>query len=302
MTSAFSKKTPFVKAGLIIILAIFLFDIQGVFIKYMGAQYPIEQITVIRNFLGMIPYFLMLLVFSNWRKTDGNWKIKRWKFAFFRGVLLILAQLCFYTALINMELATATTLAFCGPLFLTLLSIPMFGHKVGWYRGSAVILGFIGVIMVMQPGRDAFSFYALLPIGAGFFYALASLTSRYFSQELPTALISIYASIGAVVTALGVVLLQGQWVSIESLGDGFLFIGMGLSGGFAVLLLITAYRMADPSSLSPLEYFGIPFSFVLGWLFFDEAPFGSLFPGVLFIVGAGLLVLWRERVIANTQT
>ena len=63
----------------------------------------------------------------------------------------------------------------------------------------------------------------------------------------------------------------------------------------AVFLLISAYRMADPSSLSPFEYFGIPFSFLLGWVFFNEAPFDSLFPGVLFIVAGGLLVVWRER-------
>ena len=70
---------------------------------------------------------------------------------------------------------------------------------------------------------------------------------------------------------------------------------MGGVGGTAVFLLISAYRMADPSSLSPFEYFGIPFSFMLGWVFFNETPFDSLFPGVLLIVGGGLLVVWRER-------
>ena len=70
---------------------------------------------------------------------------------------------------------------------------------------------------------------------------------------------------------------------------------MGLVGGFAVLALINAYRLARPSSLSPYEYFGIPFAFVLGWIFFDEAPFDRLLPGVLLIVAGGLLIAWRER-------
>ena len=65
--------------------------------------------------------------------------------------------------------------------------------------------------------------------------------------------------------------------------------------GFAVLALINAYRLARPSSLSPFEYFGIPFAFILGWFFFDEAPFEKLFPGVLFIVGGGMLIAWREH-------
>jgi len=74
--------------------------------------------------------------------------------------------------------------------------------------------------------------------------------------------------------------------------------GVGLAGGVAVLLMITAYRTNDPSSLAPFEYFGIPFSFILGWVFFNEAPFDSLIPGVFFIVCGGLIVLWRERRLA----
>jgi len=85
------------------------------------------------------------------------------------------------------------------------------------------------------------------------------------------------------------------YVPVESFYDWVLLVLMGLSGGFAVLLMITAYRMWEPSSLSPFEYFGIPFSFILGKIFFDESPIDRLFPGVLFIVAGGLLVVWRER-------
>jgi len=95
--------------------------------------------------------------------------------------------------------------------------------------------------------------------------------------------------------ALAVTLITGHWVPIRSSIDWLWFIAMGTIGGCAVLLLITAYRMAEPSLLSPFEYFGIPFSFFLGWYFFGEKPFNSLFPGVILIVGAGLLVIWRER-------
>ena len=194
-----------------------------------------------------------------------------------------------------MPLATATTLAFAGPLFVTTLSVPLLGHKVGWVRGFAVALGFGGVIMVMQPGLESFSLAALLPVAAAFFYALTSLSARYFDKQDSTALISIYGSIGAMTAALLWVLLSGNWVPLQSAVDYLWFIAMGGTGGCAVFLLITAYRMADPSSLSPFEYFGIPFSFMIGWWFFKETPFSTLFPGVLFIVGGGLLVLWRER-------
>ena len=210
-------------------------------------------------------------------------------------MILVFAQLTFYTALVHMELATATTLAFAGPLFVTTLSIPLLGHKVGWVRGFAVALGFMGVVMVMQPGGDLFNVFALLPVAAAFFYALTSLTSRFFEKEEPTALISIYGSVGAVITIFLLLMFKGTSILLDNPGDWLYFIAMGGVGGMAVFLLISAYRMADPSSLSPFEYFGIPFSFLLGWVFFNEAPFDSLFPGVLFIVAGGLLVVWRER-------
>lgn len=266
----------------------------------MGARFPVEQIAFFRNLFGIFPSLIALGFAAEWRASGKPWKINRWQLGFGRGFLLICAQMFFYYALINMELATATTLAFSGPLFVTLFSIPLLGHKVGLWRAFAVALGFAGVVMVMKPGSDAFGLVALLPIGAAVFYALASLSARFFDAENPTALISIYASFGAMTLAGGIALFTGNWVALTSVYDWFWFIGMGAAGGCAVLLLITAYRMADPSSLSPFEYFGIPFSFFLGWIFFDEKPFDSLFPGVLFIVVGGLLVFWREHRLKNS--
>lgn len=276
-------------------LAIFLFDVQGALIKHVGSVYPIEQIALFRNFFGIFPNLLVLYFSTQWRVSGASWKLTRWKLGIGRGLILNVAQMCLYFSLVHMELATATTLAFAGPLFVTILSIPLLGHKVGWWRTFAVVLGFSGVMLVLEPGSDAFSAVALLPIFAALLYAFSSVSARLFEAEVPTALIGIYASVGAMCAALLLVLVSGHWVAMDSLVDWLWFVAIGCCGGFAVLLLITAYRMADPSSLSPFEYFGIPFSFTLGWLFFDETPFDALFPGVLLIVAGGLLVIWRER-------
>jgi len=276
-----------------IVLAIFLFDVQSVFIRHMGLRYPVEQITVFRNFFGLFPHLLVFWLSASGGVEKRVWKLKRWKLGIGRGLMLIAAQMCFYNAILHMQLATATTLAFCGPLFITVLSVPMLGHKVGVWRWFAVVLGFVGVVLVMKPGGDAFSLVALLPVGAAFFYATASLSSRFFDNSVSSALISIYSTAISLLAALVLVLVSGRWVAIVTPNDWLWFIGMGAVGGVAVLLLITAYRMAEPSLLSPFEYFGIPFSFVLGWYFFAETPFESLFPGALLIVGGGLLVIWR---------
>lgn len=269
-------------------------------IKHMGSKYPVEQIAFFRNLFGLLPNLVALYFYSNWRASGGSWKLSHWKLGIGRGFILIVAQMCLYHALVHMQLATATTLAFAGPLFVTLLSIPLLGHTVGWWRIAAVIVGFAGVILVLRPGSDAFSVVALLPIAAALMYALSSVSARLFPTSVPTAMIGCYSSFGAMIAALLLVLAFGHWVMMDSLTDWLWFIAMGSVGGCAVLLLVTAYRMADPSSLSPFEYFGIPFSFTLGWLFFDETPFDSLFPGVLLIIAAGLIVVWRERKMSQT--
>ena len=89
------------------------------------------------------------------------------------------------------------------------------------------------------------------------------------------------------------VLING--VVIENATDWLWLLAMGLAGGLAAFFIVSAYRLAEPSSLSPFEYFAIPFSFALGWIFFAEAPFGRLFPGVILIVGGGLFIFLRER-------
>ena len=282
-----------------IIVAILLFDIQGVMIKLLGADYSVPQLSLFRNLFGLLPSVVALYLTAEWHQQGKSWRLANWRLGLARGVLIAGAQLSFYKALVNMELATATTLAFSGPLFITSLSVPLLGHKIGLWRTLAVVLGFAGVVMVMQPGGDTLNRYTFFAVSAAFFYALVSLSSRFFDRSVPTALISFYTTAMAAFL-MGVVLLATDlWISVPFGIDWLWLMVMGLAGGCAVLLLIMAYRLADPSSLSPFEYFGIPFSFILGWLVFNEAPFDKLFPGVLLIVSGGLLVLWRERQISK---
>jgi len=285
-----------------IISAIFLFDLQGAIIKHMGQQYPVSQIMVFRNLFGLIPGMLVLYLSADWKAQGRPFVIDKWPLAWGRGAMLISAQLCFYFSLTQLELATATTLAFAGPVFVTTLSIPLLGHRVGWVRGFAVLCGFGGVVAVMQPAGDAFSPQLLLPVAAALFYAFSSLTARFFDESIPTALINLYSAFSTFLGSCLLMLVLQSYTPVASLQDWMLFLLMGLVGGCAVLLLITAYRMWEPSSLSPFEYFGIPFSFILGYVFFDEAPIERLFPGVLLIVGGGLLVVWRERQLAAKKS
>ena len=285
----------FARAVAFVLLAIFLFDVQGVIIKFLGDRYPVQQLAAFRNVFGLLPSILVLWMSREWHARGRQLRIRQWRLGLARGLSIAAAQYCFYLSITRMELATASTLTYISPVLITLLSIPILKHRVGAWRWFAVIVGFVGVVLIMRPGSDLFSAYSLLPIGAALGYSLSTVCVRLFDEHNPTALLNMYASVGALIGALAIVTTTRGYRPVESLADWSLLLLMGLVGGFAVLALINAYRLARPSSLSPYEYFGIPFAFVLGWVFFDEAPFERLFPGVLLIVAGGMVIAWRER-------
>lgn len=289
------SSSQFSKAVFFILLAIFLFDVQGAIIKHLGDAYPVQQLATFRNIFGLIPSALVLLLSQDWHNSGRMLRIRQWRLALVRGFYVAGAQFCFYLAIVKMELATATTLTFIGPIFITLLSIVILGHRVGVWRWLAVFTGFAGLILIVKPGSDVFSLFAILPIMASFGYSLSVVSVRLMDNSLPTAIINSYASIGALTGSSLILLIIGGYQPVQGMTDWLWLVSMGTVGGFAVLSLIHAYRLTKPGNLSPFEYFGIPFSFVLGWLFFNEAPFERLFPGVILIVCAGLIIAWRER-------
>ena len=281
-------------------LAIFLFDVQGAIIKYMGETYPVQQLALFRNLFGLIPSLLVLYFSSDWHANGRPIIINRWRLGLIRGLFIASAQFCFYYSLVIMEFATASTLAFSGPLFITLLSIPVLKLNVDRLQWLAVAIGFSGVLLILNPGSELFTPLALLPIGAAFFYALSSVCVRLFDDNIPTATINLYSSFGALMGSCLLLLTTSEYVPIDAKSWVGL-IAMGMVGGCAVLLMITAYRLSEPGNLSPFEYFGIPFSYIIGWLIFSETPFQQLFPGVVFIVCGGLLIVWRERITARNK-
>ncbi len=273
-----------------------MFSVMGAIIKHMGSNYTPQQLSVFRNAFGLIPSCLVLFFSRDWHAGGRPLIIRQWKLGLLRGGFVAVAQLCFYAALIHIEFATASTLAFAGPLFITALSVPVLRESVGAWRWTAVAIGFIGVLFIMRPGSEVFTVYALLPIAAAFCYACSSIAVRLMDSHVPSATLNIYSSGGALLGSIAIMLSTTTYQPIASPGDWFWLVAMGVVGGFAVLALISAYRLTKPSNLATFEYFGIPFSFAIGWFAFSEAPFDRLLPGALLIVAGGLVIVWRESV------
>jgi drug/metabolite transporter (DMT)-like permease len=292
------------RTGLAIILslvALTLFDAMGLVIKHLSGTYSAAELSAWRNLFGLIPSIIALAASRGWHAKGRIWRIRQWKLALMRGVIVTFAQLFFYMALGRMAFATASTITYANALFMTALAVPLLGEQVGWVRWSAVMVGFAGVILVMQPGSATFSLDALLPLGAAACYALVGVTARMMDDDVPSPLVSLYSSVAAACGALVLALSLGGFTPIQSSADMTWIVAMGGFGGTAVLFLVVSYRMTEQSNLAPFSYFGIPLAFLLGWLFFDEAPWETLFPGAFLIAAGGLLIVWRERMLRTQR-
>ena len=289
---------PTDRTGLAIVLsliALSLFDAMGLVIKLLSDRYSAMELSAWRNLFGLIPSAIAVFGSRAWHTAGRPLRMRQWRLALGRGLIVTCAQLCFYMSLGLMAFATASTITYANALFMTAFAVPLLGEKVGWIRWSSVLIGFAGVVLVMQPGTDAFSPYAFLPLCAAVFYALVGVTARLFDEDVLSPLISLYSSVAALAASSMIALFWGGFTPIQSWSDFGWLMAMGAFGGTAVLFLVASYRMTEQSNLAPFSYFGIPLAFLLGWVFFGETPWNALFPGAFLIAFGGLMIIWRER-------
>jgi len=285
----------FGRAVALSLIGVFLLTAMGAVIKHLGGRYPPQELAAFRNLFGLVPSVLVLLTASEWQARGRPIRIRQWRLGFLRGLFVAFAQFCFYTSLGHLAFATASTLVFAGPLFVAALSVPLLQERVGPGRWVAVVAGFGGVVLIMQPGTDAFTPIALLPLLAALGYALSTASVRLIDSDVPSPLLNLYAHASAFAGAAALTLVTTGYVPISSASDWMWIAAMGLFGGAGVLCLVIAYRLTTPSNLAPFDYLGIVFAFALGFVFFGEAPFDSLFPGIVLVVGAGLAIVWQEK-------
>tara|TARA_B100001094_G_scaffold55345_1_gene50895 strand:- start:312 stop:1016 length:705 start_codon:yes stop_codon:yes gene_type:complete len=216
--------------------------------------------------------------------------------AILRGFFMAFAQFCFFSSLLYLQFATANSLTLVTPFMVAIFSIPILKIHVGAWKWTAIIIGFLGAFVIIDPpSNEVFSIYSILPLGASFGYGMNLVLVRTFPNRVPTVIIQWYSQISSIIFSLILVTLTFKFVNIQSLSDLSMIILMGIFGGAGVFLMMVSYRMTNHINLGPFHYFGIIFSFILGWVFFKETPFDELFPGIVFIVFAGFIIYWREK-------
>ena len=177
------------------LLAVLCVDLYMVVIKFLGDDYSIIQLALFRNTAAIIPLFLLLLFTKEYFSVFKNLNKKFLYLSFLRGFCFLLMNIFVFISVINLQFATAMTLTFSSPFFIVILSIIFLRDKVGIYRWSAVIIGFIGVVMIMKPTSEIFNLYSIFPILTALAWALSVIVLKYIPDGHSTAKIQLYTLI-----------------------------------------------------------------------------------------------------------
>ena len=288
------KKTYLAVATML--LAILCIDLYMVIIKFLGDEYSIIQLTLFRNIAAIIPLLLLILFTNEFSTIFKNLGNKFLILSCLRGICFLAMNVFIFISVVNLQFATAMTLTFSSPFFIVILSIIMLNERIGIYRWSAVIIGFVGVLMIMRPTSEIFSFYSIYPILTAIAWAFTVIILKFIQGNHSTAKIQLYTLIFNVSGGIILFLVTTGHLEIKSLKDFILMTTTGILGGTAAILFIYSYRLISASKIASFEYLGIPSSFILGWIFFAEAPWSQLFPGVIVIIFAGMIIIWRDNV------
>tara|TARA_B100000989_G_C19451594_1_gene432001 strand:+ start:137 stop:1039 length:903 start_codon:yes stop_codon:yes gene_type:complete len=290
-----------IRAILICLCAYFCFDLMAVHVRFLTSRYNPQELSLYRNVLGIIPAILYLAHERQLTLNLAEYRLTNWRLAVGRGLLIAIAQLMLYSALMKLELATVSALGQTIAIFVLLIAIVLYGEKIGLWRWGAVVIGLLGAIIIIRPGSDVFTWHALFPIGAAFCYAASTVTLRSFGRDVSSAILFLYSAVASAIGALILAFGTTTFTPIYDYTDILIILSMSLFGGFGVVFLMYAFRNAPSSVLAPFSYFGVINAFLLGWIFFGEFPIKKLFPGIIFVVASGLIIIWRERYIEQRK-
>lgn len=256
--------------------------------KILTASYSPVQILFMRNLVAL-PFALLVTVTMG---GPGALRSRRPAAHLLRGVLWIGATILFFTSIMHLPLAEATALVFVAPLFITALSALFLAEAVGWRRWLAVIAGFIGVLVIIRPGGDAFQPVSLLPVATAFVYALLMLSARWVDpRESVWTLLLYLTAVGALLSDF---LAPFFWTAIHP-GDIWLFAAIALFGTAGMTMMTQAFRLAPAALVAPLDYTALPWAATLGWLIWNDVPDFATFLGATIIIASGVFIILRER-------
>lgn len=278
-------------------------NLRGMLFMLLGVSFLSSMDAAVKTVLDLDVTVIQVMAIRGWIITcvlllslplQGGWAVlatSRIKLHLLRTGIGFFAPLCFFLSLKYLPIADATAIFFCTTFFMTAGSVFVLGEQVGIHRWSAVIIGFIGVLIVSSPGSESFHPASVLPLLAGAAYAGIILSGRLLTRtDSPFKLVFYFNAFNTLIATL---LLPFYWSAIS----GEIMLLMLLISGLALggyLCLTYAISIAPIGALAPIEYIALMWAAMFGYIFWQEIPTPSTWLGITIILFAGLYIMWRE--------
>ena len=275
------------------LLAMFLFICLDSTAKALTAHMPSGQVVWARY-----TFHALILVVLLRGGLVPRLRTARWRMHLFRSALLTAMTLLYFSALAFIPLADATAILFLTPILVTALSVPVLGEKVGPRRWASVVVAFVGALIIVRPGTGTMELAAVLALGAALVNAGFHLTTRLLGATEDTLTTLLYPAL--VGTVLSTLFLPLVWTPVPLPVWGLMAL-LGAIGAASQYCLIKALTHASPVTIAPFNYTTLIWATLLGFVLFGELPDGWTVLGAVLIVGAGLFIYWRERVLARGE-
>ena len=272
-------------------ISVCAFSLMDVLVKWSDA-YPVGQVLFFRGFCGIIP---ILFLIPRDRFLDF-YKTTRPLLHFKRCLSGLIALVAIFIALRNLPLATVVSITFAAPIFTTIFSIFLLKEKVGLYRWLAVLVGFVGIIVITEPGFSSLNFYYIYPIIFCLGLSYVAIAIRKLSTTEPVWLISFFFSFS--IAILGLLSLFQGWVMPNFL-DLFLLSMVGILGGLANLWLSQSYKYSEVSLVTPLKYLALVFAIIFGYFIWSEVPTLKTLMGALLVILSSFIIFRREMTLKS---
>ena len=267
-------------------MSVCAFSVMDAIVKWSDT-YPVGQVLFFRGFCGMIPIFFLI---PRERYFDF-YKTKR-PFLHFKRVLAgLISIVAIFIALRKLPLATVVSISFAAPIFTTIFSIFLLKEKVGFYRWLAVFVGFIGIIVISEPGYTSLNINYLYPIIFCLGLSYVAIAIRQLSSTEPVWLIGLYFSFSIMIISFFTIS-QG-WL-MPNLKDLFLLSMVGILGGLANLWLTQSYKLSEVTLVTPLKYLALVFGIFFGYLIWDEVPSIKTLTGASLVIISSFIIFRRE--------
>ena len=267
-------------------MSICAFSIMDLIVKWSDL-YPLGQVLFFRGFFGLVFYFFIIPR----ERLKNFYYTKRTGLHFLRCLFGLIALISIFIALRNLPLATVVSISFAAPIFTTIFSIFFLSEKVGMYRWLAVIVGFIGIIVITEPGFSPLNIYFVYPIIFCLGLSYVAIAIRQLSTTEPIWLIALNFS--AAITMVSFFTIPFGWI-MPDIKDLILLSFIGIFGGVANLWLSQSYKFSEVSLVTPLKYLALVFAIIFGYFIWDEVPSIKTLVGALLVTISSIIIFRRE--------